>query len=261
MDDSGTGEGVSALADAVAAADRTVALTGAGVSTASGIPAFRGEGGLWERHDPADFTIEAFERDPAGFWEGWLGFHESALSGEVTPNAAHDALAGMEAEGHLTAVLTQNVDGLHRAAGSGTVLALHGRADRASCRTCGEAVPMDAAMAAVRDGESPPRCGSCGGVRKPDTVLFGERLPQRTLARARAHANESDVLVAAGTSLTVEPAASLPRLAGRAGATVAVVNDEPTDVDPRADHVLRGDVTEVLPALREAVASREAPSG
>ncbi|WP_135820361.1 SIR2 family NAD-dependent protein deacylase [Halostella litorea] len=242
---------VTALAEALAAADRAVALTGAGVSTASGIPDFRGDGGLWERYDESDFHVRRFLAEPSAFWRDWVDLH-AEISGNAAPNAAHEALADLEAAGHVDAVVTQNVDGLHAAAGGERVVRLHGRGDRATCRRCDASVAAEAAVERVRDGEAPPRC-DCGGLLKPDTVLFGERLPEAALSAAESHAAGCDAMLVAGTSLTVEPAASLPRRAAEGGATLAVVNAEPTRAADRAAHVFRGDVTEVLPAVADAV--------
>lgn len=245
---------LEAAAREIAAAERAVAFTGAGVSTASGIPDFRGDGGLWERYDPEDFHVDSFERDPAGFWARWVEIDEDVFGGdEVAPNAAHRSLADLEAAAELDAVLTQNVDGLHAAAGSESVIELHGCHDRVECRRCG--LRSDAADAVVRarDGELPPRCDACSGVLKPASVLFGEPLPESALLRAHVHAEKSDAFLVAGSSLTVEPAASLPETAAETGATLIVVNDEPTPHDELATYVFRDDVTRVLPRVRDAV--------
>ncbi|WP_331234964.1 NAD-dependent deacylase [Natronorarus salvus] len=237
------------LADAILDGKETVVLTGAGVSTASGIPDFRGEGGIWGREfDPASFHRRRFDRDPEGFWDDRLRLHERLFPEEVAPNAAHEALATLESNGHLDAVITQNTDGLHAAAGSGTVIELHGNAARVVCESCGDRSSADEAFECVRAGGSPPTC-PCGGVHKPDVVLFGESLPREAIERARGYATDCDVFLAIGSSLTVEPAASLPRIASRNGAFCAVVNLERTPMSGRADLDLRADVTEVLPAL------------
>ena len=236
------------LASAIRGAGSTVALTGAGVSTASGIPDFRGESGIWgTRFDPADFRIDRFLSDPAGFWDDRLDLHEAMFPGEVAPNPAHEALASMESAGHLDAVITQNTDGLHRSAGSERVLELHGNARRVICLDCGRKVDAAPVRERVRDGELPPRC-DCDGLLKPDVVLFGESLPEAILADARRRASESDVFLAIGSSLSVEPAASLPRTAAREG-TLGIFNLDPTPHDAAADVVVRADVTESLPAL------------
>ena len=238
----------------IAAAERTVAFTGAGVSTASGVPDFRGEGGLWERYDPDDFHVSSFERDPAGFWALWLDVDEEVFGdAEIAPNAAHRALADLEAAGALDAVLTQNVDGLHAAAGSEDVIELHGSQDRVECRQCGRRSEADAAVERAREGGLPPRCDACSGVLKPASVLFGEPLPESALLRAHVHAEKSDAFLVAGSSLTVEPAASLPETAAETGATLIVINDQPTPHDGLATYVFREDVTAVLPRIRDVV--------
>jgi NAD-dependent deacetylase len=250
---------VDGLASAVRSAGSVVAFTGAGVSTASGIPDFRGEGGVWERHDPADFHYDRFRRDPTGFWADRLALQETMYGGvDPEPNAAHEALAGLAADGHLDAVVTQNVDGLHADAAEAAgvdleLVELHGNARAVACRDCGGRYPADPAFERARMGDRPPTCGDCDGILKPDVVLFGERLDPDDLDRARVLARRADVLLAAGSSLTVEPAASLPRLASRTGGTLAVVNLDETPYSERATFEFREDVTELLPALHEAV--------
>jgi NAD-dependent deacetylase len=243
------GGDVDALASALRAADTAVALTGAGVSTASGIPSFRGEGGIWkEEFDPNDFDARRLAADPAGFWADRVDLQERMLPDDVEPNAAHRALAEMESRGTLEAVITQNTDGLHGAAGTEEVIELHGSADRVVCEGCDRRLPSDPVFERARDGERPPTCGECGGVLRPDVVLFGEGLPTVAMSRARHLADESDLLLVAGSSLTVDPAASLPSIAGRTG-EVAVINLDETRYDDRAAYRLRADVTEVLPEL------------
>lgn len=250
---------LDAVAADLRAADSAVALTGAGVSAPSGIPTFRGEGGIWEtQFDATDFHVTRFESDPAGFWRDRLDLHEAMVPDEVAPNPAHEALADLEGAGHLDAVITQNTDGLHQRAGSERVLEVHGSNARVECRGCGSTMPaapvrdrVEAAVASDGDrGELPPTCEDCGGVLKPDVVLFGEQLPRVTFAEARHLAAESDLLLVAGSSLTVHPAASL---ADATRGSLVVVNDEETPADGRAAHVLRGDVATVLPAIRDRV--------
>ena len=244
------------VADAVRDADAVVAFTGAGVSTASGVPSFRGEDGIWRtQFDPADFQRARFDRDPAGFWRDRLRLHDAMFGDDVAPNPAHDALAELEREGHLTAVVTQNTDGLHAEAGSDRVVELHGNAHRAACQSCGARYDAAPVRARVRDGELPPVC-ECGGVLKPDVVLFGESLDPDTLAEARRLAHDSDVFVVVGSSLTVEPAASLPLTAARDGRLV-VVNLEETPHSDRAHDEFRADATDVLPRLVDRVLGRD----
>jgi NAD-dependent deacetylase len=245
---------VDAFAGALLDAEVAVGLTGAGVSTASGVPDFRGEDGVWDRFDPGAFRIDRYRRSPAEFWEDWLRLHDDLVEGDPEPNAAHRALADLEAAGQLDAVVTQNVDGLHRAAGSEHVVHLHGAGDRAACPACGDEVPIEDAAAHARDGDGPPTCEDCGDPLKPDTVLFGERLPIAALQEAKELVQEAGAVLVAGSSLEVDPAGSLPAEAG--DATVAIVNLEETKMDHRAHYTFRADVTEVLPAIRESVLSR-----
>jgi NAD-dependent deacetylase len=243
---------IPALAEAIRGADSVVAFTGAGVSTASGIPDFRSEGGIWDRYDPSEFHYSKFRADPAAFWEKRIALYEELFDGDVDPNPAHEALAALESGGHLETVITQNVDGLHDIAGSSTV-ELHGNGQRVACERCDRTEPLELAEGQIEDGQLPPECPSCGGVLKPDTVLFGEQLPKVALQRAKQYARDADVFLAVGSSLTVEPAASLPRIANRTGAELAIVNLEETPVSGTAAFDIRGDVTEVLPEVQAAV--------
>lgn len=247
-----TDDSIEAVASALTAADHAVALTGAGVSTASGIPDFRSDGGIWDEFDPAEFRYERFQADPATFWERRVAMHEAVYGGDIEPNPAHEALAALENADILDAVVTQNVDGLHRAAGTESVLELHGTAQRVVCDDCGRRRDAGPVRDRVRNGETPPRC-DCGGVLKPDVVLFGEQLPKTTLQRAREHAYDADVLLAAGSSLSVEPAASLPGTAHRSGGSLVLVNLEETPLSKMVDYEFRADVTDVLPELAQAV--------
>ncbi|WP_313695295.1 SIR2 family NAD-dependent protein deacylase [Halorarum halobium] len=245
---------LASLAEEVRAADRAVALTGAGVSAASGIPTFRGDDGVWgDQFDPAAFHVDRSRRDPAGFWSDRLELHETMYAADPEPNDAHRALARLEREGSLDAVVTQNTDGLHARAGSTTV-ELHGNARRVVCTGCGETVDAAPVRERTRSGELPPRCGACDGPLKPDVVLFGERLPPAAFAEAREFAREADVVLAVGSSLTVEPAASL---ATAGDGTLAVVNFDPTPYDDRAEYVFREDLTDVLPELLARVGTAE----
>jgi len=243
-------ERIASLAGDIGAAESTVALTGAGVSTASGIPSFRGEDGIWNEWDPNAFHRRRLDADPAGFWADRVDLRAALVGDDPEPNAAHDALAAMEADGHLDAVLTQNVDGLHTAAGSDRVVELHGTNRRVRCADCGATEPAEPAFEQARGGHLPPRC-DCGGVYRPDVVLFGESLGDSALERAQRLARESDVFLAVGSSLSVRPAALLPRIAVDAGATLAVVNFDETPQDGAADYLFREDVTTVLPALSD----------
>jgi len=245
---------IERAARAIADADSTVALTGAGVSTASGIPDFRSDGGIWDQYDPAEFHYSRFKAEPGPFWERRIEMYDAVYGEDVAPNAAHEALAEMERAGLLDAVITQNIDGLHGRAGSESVIEVHGNGQRVACEDCGRRVDLAPVRERVESGELPPRCESCSGVLKPDVVLFGEQLPVAALQSAKTRAREADVFLAAGSSLTVEPVASLPRIAERNGATLVVVNLEETPVSGQAEYDIRADVTEALPALAGAVA-------
>jgi NAD-dependent deacetylase len=243
---------LDAVAEAIRTAETGVALTGAGVSTASGIPSFRGDDGIWERHDPADFHRRRLDADPAGFWADRLSLRE-AIYGDVDPepNAAHAALARLESSGHLDAVLTQNIDGLHDDAGTDRVIELHGTHRRVVCDDCGHRRDAEAVFEQVAaDGDPPPRC-DCGGVYRPDVVLFGEAMPDVAMNEGQRLARDSDVFLAVGSSLSVQPASLLPKIAAEAGSTLIVINYEETPRDASAAHVLRADVTQVLPAIVE----------
>ena len=230
-----------------------VAMTGAGVSTASGIPDFRSDDGIWKTYDPSEFHISNFRADPEEFWNKRLGLVEDIFGEDIGPNAAHDALAGFENAGYLDTLVTQNIDGLHREAGNDDPIEIHGNGRRAVCTGCNQRSNIEPALDRIRDGESPPTCGDCESILKPDVVLFGERLPESQLHRARSAARNADVFLAIGSSLTVEPAASLPRHAVDNGATFIIVNLGSTDLSGRAHHDFREDVTELLPVLFDAV--------
>ena len=230
-------------------------LTGAGISTASGIPDFRGPQGVWTR-DPAAadlLDIGPYVRDADVRVRGWRAWAEHAVW-QARPTAAHRALVELERAGALVAVLTQNFDGLHQAAGSAPerVVELHGSLATTSCLRCGTTVPTRDVLERLA-AEPDPRCAACGGVLKPDVVYFGEMLPDDALARAAAAATDADVLVAVGTTLTVHPVAGLVPLAVDADARLVVVNAEPTAYDHLADEVVRTPIDEALPALVAAL--------
>jgi NAD-dependent deacetylase len=253
MTDADVDEEVRYAAGAIREADSVVGMTGAGVSTASGIPDFRSEDGIWAEYDPMDFHISRFEADPEGFWTERVELVEDLFGDGFQPNAAHEALAALEADGHLDALVTQNIDGLHQDAGSEEVIEVHGNGQRVSCYDCSRTFEADGVLDRVRAGAVPPRCPNCEGLLKPDVVLFGEQLPEYPLFRAQSLAERADVFLVVGSSLTVEPAASFPRTAAEAGATLCIVNLDRTDLSDRAEYDFRADVTEVLPALSEAV--------
>jgi len=223
-----------------------VAFTGAGISVESGIPHFRGEGGLWTMFDPYKVAhIDTFRRDPAQYWTYSLN-HRRA---DAEPNAAHLALVELERRGLLRAVVTQNTDGLHQKAGSGRVIELHGSSQAVVCLDCEARFPR-ADIDRLNRERCPPSCPACGGsYLKPTVVLFGEPLPEDALSEAQALAIESDVVLVVGSSLQVFPAAGIPRLARENGADICIVNAEPTPFDDRAAVVIHGKAGEVLPEI------------
>jgi len=244
---------VGRAADALRGARRAVALTGAGISTPSGIPDFRSAGsGLWERYDPmAVASLTSFRYDPEGFFRFLRPLARHILA--ALPNAAHVALARLEHAGRLRAVITQNIDQLHQRAGSRQVVEVHGSIRRATCIACYREVDAAPYLLAFVERGLVPRCEACGGVLKPNVVLFGEQLPRQAYDAAAARCREADVVLVAGSSLEVTPASLLPRLALDGGARLIIVNREPTYLDDRADVVLRDDLVEALPAVAAEV--------
>ncbi|MER6346839.1 SIR2 family NAD-dependent protein deacylase [Streptomyces sp. NPDC001595] len=227
-------------------------LTGAGVSTDSGIPDYRGPQGLWRRDPEAEklVTYEYYMGDPEIRRRSWL-MRRDAGALRASPNAAHRAVAELERSGVPVRVITQNVDGLHQLAGmpDRKVLELHGTARRYVCTSCHARGPMEEALARVEAGEPDPPCGTCGGVLKPATVMFGERLDPVVLGDAVAIAKACQIFIAAGTSLQVQPAAGLAGVAADHGARLIIVNAEPTPYDELADEVIREPIGSALPEL------------
>lgn len=232
----------------LAGSRRAVAFTGAGVSTASGVPDFRTPGGVWTRYQPV--TIQEFVASADARRRYWQYKKESFASwSQARPNAAHQTLARLEAEGRLLGVITQNVDGLHQVAGSRNVLELHGTDRRVTCLTCHKGWPTEQVQAWLGEGSEPPTCDACGGLLKPATVSFGQALPRRVLEEAFALAAAADLLLVLGSSLVVYPAAAVPEAAAEAGVAVVIVNREPTPLDRLASVALHGSVEELLPAV------------
>ncbi|HEY3086224.1 MAG TPA: NAD-dependent deacylase [Candidatus Dormibacteraeota bacterium] len=239
---------VQRAAELLSGGRKGLALTGAGVSAESGIPTFRGEGGLWTKFDPVKVSsIDTFLADPSGYWQAAKERGNIALAAK--PNPAHEALAAMEAAGRLVAVVTQNTDGLHQAAGTRHVIELHGSGRTVECLECGRREPR-AEVQARLDVEMPPRCRHCGsGLLKPTVVLFGEAMPAAAVQEAYALAEQAEVMLVVGSSLVVYPAADIPLVAIRAGARMVVVNAEPTPFDRLAEVVIHGRAGEVLPEI------------
>ena len=238
----------NALVSVLRGARSVAVLTGSGISAESGVPTFRdAQTGLWARYEPQELaTPEAFERDPRLVWE-WYEWRRD-LVGQAEPNAGHLALAELERRVPTFSLATQNVDGLHRRAGSENVLELHGNIVRSKCSVEGlEAEPR------AGDESMPPSCPNCGAFLRPDVVWFGEALPEDAFAEASEAARSCDVFLSVGTSSLVYPAASLPPVAARSGAMLVEVNPDDTPLTPRVDYALRGRAGEVLPALVRAL--------
>jgi NAD-dependent deacetylase len=244
---------VERLAELVRDAGRVVALTGAGISVPSGIPDFRSPGtGLWANVDPMEVAhIDAWRRDPERFWQ-FYGHRFHVLDGKE-PNAAHAALVELERRGRLEAVVTQNIDMLHRKAGTRELVEVHGSVETSSCLRDGARYPLaEVRRRLAGDPAGVPRC-DCGAPLKPDVVLFGEWLPEAAIDRAFALAGGADVLLCVGSSLEVHPVAQLPGITHAAGGAVAVVTQGPTPWDDRAAVKLSGDVVAELEALVAAL--------
>ena len=231
-------------------ARHAVVLTGAGVSTESGIPDFRGPDGIWKRVDPEIATLEFFLSNPSEFWRFHKSIYERIKS--ARPNQAHYALAQLEREGYIKAVITQNIDGLHQKAGSMRVIELHGTVYTATCLSCGAKYDVEGIVEGLEDLRT-PSCRRCGGVIKPDVVLFNEPLPKRAMEEALGEVSKCDLMIVMGSSLTVYPAAYLPELARARGANLVIINLEPTAKDYLADVVIYGRVGVVLPEIARRV--------
>lgn len=229
-----------------------IAFTGAGISTPSGVPDFRSAGsGLWNRSDPMKVaSLTSFHRTPEVFFD-WLYPLLRQISA-AQPNPAHLALAGLEALGILKAIITQNIDALHQMAGSRTVLEVHGSLATLTCEACRKKYPMEDFKQNFLNDRIIPRCCSCQTILKPDIVLFEENLPLETWQTAEEHCRQADVLVVAGSSLEVLPAAILPLNAIKNGAALIVVNYTPIYLDERADVILPLDVAQILPLIYQA---------
>ncbi|GGS24043.1 NAD-dependent protein deacetylase 2 [Streptomyces aureoverticillatus] len=229
-------------------------LSGAGISTDSGIPDYRGPQGLWRRDPEAEklVTYEYYMSDPEIRRRSWQMRRENRTL-QARPNAAHHAVAALEASGVPVRVITQNVDGLHQLAGmpDRKVLELHGTARTVVCTVCHARGPMTDALARVEAGEADPPCRDCGGILKSATVMFGERLDPEVLGEAVAIARACDEFIAVGTTLQVQPAAGLAGLAADHGARLTIVNAEPTPYDDRAAELVREPIGTALPALLE----------
>jgi NAD-dependent deacetylase len=252
-DDGGTEDGAGRLAALLREAERTVVLTGAGISVPSGVPDFRSPGsGLWAGVDPMEVAhIDAWRRDPDRFW-AFYGERFASL-GAVEPNAAHAAVAELERRGLVEAVITQNVDRLHRRAGSERVIEVHGSIEWSVCLRCGGRVELEEILERIARSPGAPACETCGRPLKPDVTLFGEMLPEAAIDEAFALAAGADLLVCVGSSLAVFPVASLPEVTLSSGGALAIVTRSDTPYDGRAAVRLGGDVVGELDAVLRAL--------
>jgi NAD-dependent deacetylase len=246
------GPSTARLAELLRRAESAVALTGAGVSVPSGIPDFRTpETGLWENVDPMEVAhIDVFERDPARFWTYYRPRFQTL--GDKRPNGAHRALAELERRGLIDGVITQNIDRLHRAAGSRNVVEVHGSIETSSCRRCAACFELEE-VEGLFDEDGVAICSTCGGAVKPDVVLFGELLPESAMTRARDLAERADLMLCVGSSLAVHPVAGLPQLTLERGGRLAIVTKGPTPYDEDAELRLGGEVDSELEALLAAL--------
>jgi len=236
-----------------------VALTGAGISTDSGIPDFRGPQGVWTKNPEAEkqSTLQNYVADPEVRKRAWQS-RLTSPAWQAEPNDGHRAFVTLEHRGKLDTLITQNIDGLHLKAGSSParVIEIHGTMHEVVCLACGERAAMERALARIRAGEEDPPCRSCGGILKSATISFGQGLVDEDLKRAQQAAASCDLMLAVGTKLSVYPIAGVVPVAKRAGARVVILNAEPTEMDELGDAVLRGSISSLLPRLVESAACR-----
>jgi len=236
----------------IAQARRVVVLTGAGISTDSGIPDFRGPQGVWTKNPAAEAqsTLQTYLADPRVREAAWRSRMASPMW-SAQPSRGHLALVALERQGKLHALITQNIDELHQIAGNSAerVIEVHGTARRVMCWQCGQRTPMQEALQRVRNGEADPACLACGGILKSDTISFGQALVPEVIDRAMLVASEAELLLAIGSTLQVFPAAGVVPVARDAGAHVVIINNQPTPMDPLAHVLMREPIGEMLPQL------------
>ncbi len=246
---------LESLAQDLVQANTIAAFSGAGISSESGIPTYRGAGGLWTKYDPNLYAyIDHFNRDPSYYWNFFKDVRFPILK-KAKPNRAHLALAELESMGKLKRVITQNIDGLHQEAGSSRVIELHGNTRVMVCTDCLHEYSIDEAYAFL-EKEIPPLCTDCRGILRPDVIFFGETLKPQVLDDAYREAGSCDFLIVVGSSLVVTPAADIPVTAKRGGAKLAILNIDPTPLDDIADYVISepaGDIlTEILDLVKKS---------
>ncbi len=240
---SNIGDQAKLFLDLILSSSNAVAMTGAGISTESGIPDYRSPGtGLWEKMDQSVVSLQGFIEDPSRYYDYSLELYP--IRRDAKPNPAHYLLAELEQRGRLQGIITQNVDGLHQDAGSDVVCELHGSLRQTVCMDCSTLQPMDEAMERVISGQNPPLCTQCGGVLKPNAVFFGEALPRPPWERSVELSRSADLFIAIGSSLLVSPANALPDIAIRGGSEIVVLNSTPTPFDGEAKLVVRDRIGE-----------------
>jgi NAD-dependent protein deacetylase/lipoamidase len=237
-------------------ADKILVFSGAGLSTESGIPDFRSPGGLWDRYDPSEFDFQRFtssETSREKYWE--MSVDAYGLMKDAQPNRAHLAIAALEGTGKLLAVVTQNIDHLHHRAGNSPekIIEIHGTAFSVSCLSCGKKYERDQIEERIRSGVKVPYCDDCSGILKPETISFGQAMPQDKMATAIRYADACDLCVVLGSSLVVYPAASIPIRAVESGAKLMIINRDKTPLDQHADLVVHDSVGKVLGDMIEDV--------
>lgn len=245
-------DNIEALAADIKNAKRISAFTGAGISAESGIPTYRGEGGLWIKYDPGKYaSISYFLQDPSYYWNFFKDVRYPILK-KVRPNKAHLALAELESAGNLRTVITQNIDGLHQKAGSSSVIELHGTTRTIVCMDCAKKYTLEEAFTKL-EKQIPPQCSGCSGILRPDVVFFGESLDPDVLRRAYEESTSADLLLAVGSSLVVYPAADIPMRAKQAGALLAIINKDSTPLDPMADYVIHESAGKILSQITDLI--------
>lgn len=259
-DDANVDAALAAARALVDDAERILVVTGAGISTDSGIPDYRGPNGVWTRNPGAErmATLEHYLGDPDVRRRSWQARLTSPIFG-AQPNPGHHAIVELQRRGKLHALVTQNVDGLHLASGidPDKLIEIHGHVREVVCWSCGERAPMERALERVRQGEEDPPCRTCGGILKSATVSFGQQLDPADLVASEHAALTCDLVLAVGSTLSVWPAAGVVPIALSRGARLVIVNNDPTDFDAHADVVVRASISEVLPRMVEARPDRE----
>ena len=262
MDDKNLDALAEKVSDLIVEARKVVVFTGAGVSTESGIPDFRGPDGLWTKFDPEDFTIDKFLRSAETRRQQWRILSGELITGEAKPNPAHYAIADLHRLGKLDCVITQNVDNLHQAAGvpDAQVYELHGNMRRVVCLRCRRVYLFEKIKARLARGEDSLDCEVCHGILKPDVVFLGEPLPERTVEEATVHASNCDLFLVIGSSLVVYPAAYMPSYAVEGGARLVIINLSPTPMDDRAAIVIRARAGDAMTKIVEKVRNKLNPA-